>query len=129
MAEKIFEDVIDFIHRVEKVLGKHYKENIYQNALYYELNTNGYISQTEVIVPILYKNFPIGFERADIVIYKEGAPVFIIELKSQNQRLGNKENQQLRKYMTNLNCKDGILVNFYETLEIVKISGDLCQKI
>lgn len=129
MAEKIFEDVIRFIKEVETNLGNHYKENIYQNALYFELNTNGYTCQTEVVVPIIYKNFHVGFERADIVIYQNGTPVFIIELKSQNQRLSLKEIQQLKKYMKNLDCKSGLLVNFYETLEITKISGDFCQKI
>lgn len=129
MAEKIFEDVIRFIKEVETNLGNHYKENIYQNALYYELNNNGYTCQTEVVVPIMYKNFHVGFERADIVIYQSGTPVFIIELKSQNQRLSLKEIQQLKKYMKNLDCTCGLLVNFYETLEITKISGDFCQKI
>lgn len=129
MAEKIFEDVIRFIKEVETTLGNHYKENIYQNALYYELNNNGYTCQTEVVVPIIYKNFHVGFERADIVIYQNGKPVFIIELKSQNQRLALKEIQQLKKYMKNLDCTSGLLVNFYETLEITKISGDFCQKI
>lgn len=127
--EKIFEDVIRFIKEVESVLGNHYKENIYQNALYYELNDNSYISQTEVVVPIVYKNFHVGFERADIVIYQNGIPTFIIELKSQNQRLTHKEIQQIKKYMKNLNCTHGILVNYYETLEIIKISNDFCQKI
>lgn len=129
MAEKIFEDVIRHIKEVETNLGNHYKENIYQNALYYELNNQGYICQTEVVVPIVYKNFHVGFERADIVIYQDSMPVFIIELKSQNQRLAHKEIQQVKKYMKNLNCANGILVNFYETLEITKIIGDFCQKI
>ena len=129
MAEKIFEDTIKFIKEVQSNLGNHYKENVYQNALYYELNNNGYTCQTEVVVPIVYKNFHVGFERADVVIYQDGTPVFIIELKSQNQRLANKEIQQLKKYMKNLDCNCGILVNFYDTLEITRIFEDVCQKI
>lgn len=127
--EDCFSDIIECIKEVEKVLGNHYKENLYQNALYAELNNKTFLCQTEVIVPVYYKNIYIGFERADIVIYKDNIPYTILELKSQNQRLGSKEIYQLKKYMNNLNCKVGILVNFYETLEIIKVTDDVCQKI
>lgn len=127
--EDCFSDIIECIKEVEKALGNHYKENLYQNALYAELNNKTFLCQTEVIVPVYYKNIYIGFERADIVIYKDNIPYIILELKSQNQRLGSKEINQLKKYMNNLNCKVGILVNFYETLEIIKVVNDVCQKI
>ena len=127
--EDFFRDIKTYILEVEKELGNHYKENLYQAALYNELNINGHICQTEVIVPVYYKNYYIGFERADIVIYKESKPYMIIELKSQNQRLGSKEINQLKKYMKNLNCENGLLVNFYETLEVGKIVNGVFQKI
>lgn len=127
--DEYFSDIIQSIKEVEKELGNHYKENLYQNALYTELNKRMYLCQTEVIVPVYYKEVYIGFERADIVIYKESVPYLIIELKSQNQRLGSKEIHQLKKYMSNLKCKYGILANFYESLEIMKVSEDFCQKI
>ena len=127
--EEYFTNIIESIKEVEKELGNHYKENLYQNALYTELNKRMYLCQTEVIVPVYYKEVYIGFERADIVIYKENVPYLIIELKSQNQRVGSKEINQLKKYMLNLKCKYGILVNFYETLEIMKVTEDFCQKI
>jgi GxxExxY protein len=80
------EKLIECIRTVSNELGNHYKENIYQSALYVELNLKGYMVQTEVIVPIFYKNVYIGFERADIVIYNNDS-IVIIELKSQNSRL------------------------------------------
>ena len=66
-------EIIECIKRVEKELGNYYKENIYQFALYTELNLSGYLVQSEVIVPIFYKGVYVGFERADLVVYnKEG---------------------------------------------------------
>ena len=124
-----FKEIITHIKEVEREMGNHYKENIYQYSLYNELNINGIMCQTEVMVPIMYKFFYVGFERADIVIYDNERPTFIIELKSQNQRIGPKEINQLKKYMNNLKCTQAILVNFYETLEIITVNDGLCQKI
>lgn len=123
-------EIIECIKRVEKELGNHYKENIYQYALYTELNLSGYLVQSEVIVPIFYKGVYVGFERADLVIYnKEGKIEYILELKSQGTRLGSKEIVQLKKYLKNLSCNNGILVNFYESLEIMDVTSDTSQKI
>jgi len=124
------EKILECIKTVEKELGNHYRENIYQFALYIELNLNGYLVQTEVMIPIYYKGVYVGFERADIVIYnQEGEIQYILELKSQNSRLASKEITQLRKYLKNTGCEIGILVNFYESLEIIKVDHALSQKI
>lgn len=124
------DDIIGCIKTVSDDLGFHYKENIYQSALYLEMNLKGYITQTEVVVPITYKGYYLGFERADIVVYsKDGKITNILELKSQNSRITNKEINQLRKYLKNLKCDTGILVNFYETLEIYKVTQETSHKV
>ena len=123
-------DIIECIKIINKDLGNYYKENIYQNALSLELNINGYISQTEVVIPISYKNYYLGFERADVVIYDSNREInTVLELKSQNTRISTKEINQLRKYLKSLNCSNGILVNFYETLEIYVVTLDSCHKV
>lgn len=124
------EKILECIKTVDKELGNHYRENIYQFALYVELNLKGFLVQTEVVIPIFYKGVYVGFERADIVIYNsEGKIEYILELKSQNSRLASKEIMQLRKYLKNTKCEDGILINFYENLEIIKVNHDTSQKI
>ena len=124
------EKILECIRTVEKELGNHYRENIYQFALYVELNLSGYLVQTEVILPITYKGVYVGFERADIVIYTpDGNIEYILELKSQNSRLGSKEIMQLRKYLKNTGCKEGLLINFYETLEIFNVTQETSSKI
>ena len=124
------EKILECIRTVEKELGNHYRENIYQFALYIELNLSGYLVQTEVMLPITYKGVYVGFERADIVIYTpDGNIEYILELKSQNSRLGSKEIMQLRKYLKNTGCKEGLLINFYETLEILNVTQETFSKI
>jgi len=116
--------IIECIKTVESLLGNCYKENIYQSALCVELNLNGFIIQSEVIVPIMYKGHNVGYERADIVVYSGDSPgkiICILELKSQNTRLSSKEINQLKKYIFNLHSEVGLLVNFYETMEIIKV--------
>jgi len=124
------EGVLECIKTVSGELGGYYKENIYQSALYLELNLRGQITQTEVVVPIIYKGYYLGFERADIVLYNSGGKITnILELKSQNSRITSKEINQLRKYLKNLNCNNGILVNFYETLEIYEVNQETSRKV
>lgn len=124
------QDIIKCIKNVNEELGNFYKENVYQAALCVELNLSGILFQSEVVLPIKYKGICIGYERADIVIYsKEGNPDCIIELKSQNTKLSSKEINQLKKYIKNLGCNNGLLVNFFDGIEIINITDILCNKI
>lgn len=125
----MIEHIISIIKNVTTVLGNHYKESIYQSALMVDFNNNNYIVQSEVVLPIKYQNVTVGYERADIVIYQNFEPSLVLELKSQNSRLGSKEIGQIRRYMNNLNCEKGILVNFYETLEIIEVDKTSHRKI
>jgi GxxExxY protein len=127
----LVQDVVMCIKKVNSELGDYYKENIYQVALYIELNKLNYSCGTEVVVPIHYKGIYVGFERADIVIYDTltGTISIIIELKSQSSKLANKETVQLKKYLKNLKCETGILVNFYETPEIICVTPESTEKI
>jgi GxxExxY protein len=115
--------IIECLKKVNSTLGNYYKENVYQAALSVELNLAGILFQNEVVLPIKYKGVCVGYERADIVIYsKDCNPEIIIELKSQNTKLSSKEINQLRKYITNLSCKNGLLVNFYDNIEIISVT-------
>lgn len=124
------DEIIKCVKTVSVELGNHYKENIYQSALYLEMNLSGHITQTEVVVPIIYKGYYLGFERADVVVYNsEGKITHILELKSQNSRITAKEINQIRKYLKNLNCDTGLLVNFYETLEMYIVTQESSRKV
>ena len=117
-----------------------YKENIYQQALSTEFTLHNTPHSLEVVVPILYKGYYVGFERADIVLYAGQNPSAVIELKAQGVSLGKKEFNQLSKYIHNLNLSVGYVVNFLNTtnkitednvleyLEICKIQDGVLYK-
>ena len=116
--------VIDYIkqsaHEIYNTLGPGYKEHIYVTALNIHLQSANYLFNNEVIVPIVYKNIQLGYERADIIIYEPCK--IILEFKSQNNKLSNKEIQQLQKYLKNHNngeCEIGIVLNFNNNLEFI----------
>ena len=117
-------DVIEITKKIYSKLGHGYKENIYHSAFEIELRKMGISFQSEVICPIKYNGIQIGFERADIVIYKDSEMDFIIEFKAQNCSLGIKEQTQARKYIKNFNISYGFLINFSTRLELVLISLD-----
>ena len=116
--------ILECIRKVNDNLGNYYKENIYQNALIIELSKCEYTVMSEVIVPIVYNGHTVGHERADIFIYKNDQLICILELKSQNSKIGNKELHQLIKYLNNVDCHQGYLINFYEKIEIIEVFKD-----
>tara|TARA_B100000035_G_C21034272_1_gene570047 strand:+ start:2075 stop:2485 length:411 start_codon:yes stop_codon:yes gene_type:complete len=117
--------IIDCIKLVKSEMGNYHRENIYQTSLCVELNINRFIIQSEVIIPIFYKNVYVGLEKADIIIYNSKGEIdYILELKSQAPKISSKEINQLRKYLIDTKCQNGILVNFYDKLHIIKVTTD-----
>ena len=55
--------------------------------------------------------------------------MFIVFATDLFKRITAKEINQLRKYLKNLDCKNGILVNFYETLEIYEVNQETSRKV
>lgn len=116
--------ILKCIKDVYEELGNFNKENVYQSALYIELNDKEFTVQTEVMIPITYKEYTVGFCRADIIIYKGGLPICILELKSQTGKLSVKEFSQLRKYLKYFRCPYGYVINFSSELEIKKVFNE-----
>ena len=47
----------------------------------------------------------------------------ILELKSQSNKISVKEEKQLNRYLTSLNCSKGYVINFYDVLDIREVNG------
>ena len=106
-----FHKIFEYSKEIHKKLGSGYKEHIYVSAIKYHLTHDQYNFQTEVIIPIIYKNIQLGYERADIIIYEPYQCV--LEFKAQNSQLSRKEFIQLEKYLKNMSINYGILINFH----------------
>ena len=88
-------------------LGDCYREEVYTQALAYEIRTLGYDVETEVECDVLYKTEKIGKIRADLVARSQDS--FIIESKRVDYYKGV---MQLLGYMKSLNIPVGFTVGF-----------------
>ena len=96
------------IFEVYNQLGPGLLESVYESALSYELLNQGLKNETQVPIPVNYKDIPleIGF-RADIIIENK----VIIEIKS-IENIAEVHHKQVLTYMKLTGIKLGLLVNF-----------------
>lgn len=93
---------------VHKALGADLLESVYHECIKHELSHRNISFQTELIVPINFKNIILDAElRCDLFIEK----CLAVELKSVAELLPVNE-AQLLTYMKLLKAPKGILINF-----------------
>ena len=115
MEEKLKTFLDDIISK----LDYGYKESIYQKALCYKLHDNGHKIEREVVRDIVYESYILGSVRADIIIDNE----YILEMKSIS-KIGEKEINQLKRYLDLFNMKVGYLINVnHKEYEIIEVTG------
>ena len=106
--------------RVWTELGAGYNEVVYQKALNYELNTLGFLTDTERYVNVVYydsRGFKHIVSTSRIDIFIHGEKNIILELKNISKKIGECEMLQVKRYFkelkkegTNVEC--GVLINF-----------------
>lgn len=96
------------IYSVHNELGPGLFESVYEAALMYELEEMGLNVQSQLLLPVVYKNTVLeqGF-RIDILVEHS----VVIEIKSV-ETLQNVHKKQLLTYLKLASIKIGILVNF-----------------
>lgn len=104
LVDRVLPCVID----VHRVLGPGLLERAYKECLAYELTARRIPFQTEVAVPVVYKDFRLacGF-RVDFVIEKQ----LLLEIKSVDQIVGIHE-AQIITYLKLMRVRQGLLINF-----------------
>ena len=93
------------------VLGPHHSEAVYQKAMLIELKDVLEVTrcESEVVVPICYKDRYVGTIRLDIVVNNS----LIVELKSSpSKTLRSADMNQLEKYIRNTSYESGVLICF-----------------
>lgn len=106
------------IYTVYKELGAGLLESVYEAALLYELTSSGLKAESQVPLPVIYKEIKLelGF-RLDILVENQ----IIIEIKSV-ESLHNVHKKQLLNYLKLANKRLGFLVNFNVDLLVDKES-------
>lgn len=108
--EELIYEVRGAAMEVYNYFGPGLLESVYEKALVRELKLRGLEVQTQLPVPIIYKDAVVGDElRIDILVEGE----LIVELKSVEE-FKSVYYKQLRTYLKLLNKDVGLLINFGE---------------
>ena len=119
---KVIKEVAKYVY---KTLGPGHAEAIYRDAMSLELQERGFKVKTEAPISIKFKtkkgkNMIVGSGKVDLLLEKSNKFI-VVELKTVGKILRekgktNKEDTreyiQLQKYLSALDIKKGMLINF-----------------
>jgi GxxExxY protein len=101
-------EIVDAAFAVHKALGPGLLESVYEQCLSYELQTRGQAHQTQVGLPIRYRDITIGEGyRMDMVV----GGLVIVEIKATAETLPIHQ-AQLLTYLKLSGIRVGLLINF-----------------
>jgi GxxExxY protein len=120
MDEGLAEKIIEAAHEVHRHLGgPGLLENIYENALCYELSLRGLLNQRQLPIPVVYKNIPVREPLfLDILVEDQ----VIIEIKATEKDFPYYR-VQLSTHLRLSGKKYGILINFGKE----NLNDGICQ--
>jgi GxxExxY protein len=109
MIEKeLTEQIIGGAIEVHKHWGPGLYEEIYERSMYRELHLRNVPFESQLSVPLIYKNERVGDDlRLDLIVDHR----VVVELKAVNELLPVHE-AQLLTYMKLTKCRVGLLINF-----------------
>ncbi|MBV9180454.1 MAG: GxxExxY protein [Acidobacteria bacterium] len=98
---------------VYKTLGSGFSEGVYDRAMQVGLRLANIGYEVQKVIELKYKDHYVGEGYPDLVVHL-GQEKLIVELKAISGELGASEEQQLRNYMSILNVRRGMLINFQQ---------------
>ena len=96
------------IFEVNRVLGPGFLESVYEEAMVLESKARNIPCQTQVILPVQYKNQQL---RKEFIVDYVGYDKIIAEFKC-IRRLTNLEDAQILNYLKATGLELGLLINF-----------------
>lgn len=106
--QEIEVSLVKWAKEVLTSLGPGHSERIYHNSMLVQLRRFNVSHDTEVVIPVYFRDHNVGSVRLDIVVQGK----LIVELKTIKELRENVEIQQLKKYLRTTNYRDGLLLNF-----------------
>ena len=104
---EVLQLIRDAAYEVRLHLAPGFLESVYRNALILELRQRGLEAETEISIPVVYKNHIVGDFRADILVNKS----VIIELKAIRE-INPIHEAQLVNYLVATGIDYGYLINY-----------------
>ena len=116
LHKKITDAVLKAYYDVYNQLGYGFLEKVYQNTMYFELQSLGYKVEAQKQIRVYFKNQLVGEYYADLLIENK----IIVELKA-CELLMNVHIAQLMNYLKATEIEVGLLLNFGEEAEFKRI--------
>jgi GxxExxY protein len=104
---EITSEILNIAFEVHRIIGPGFPECVYQRAMLVECNLRNVETDSEIALPIFYKNIKVGSRRADLLIKKK----VIVELKAITE-LNDLHLAQAINYLEAFNLEVGLLINF-----------------
>ena len=105
--KELTDKIIQAFYCVYNELGFGFLENVYQNALYFELQNKGFKVEPQKAIDVYYQTQLVGKYKADLVVND----LIILELKAVDYLVEEHE-LQLINYLKATNKEVGLLLNF-----------------
>jgi GxxExxY protein len=113
LHKELSEAILKVFYEVYNELGHGFLEKVYQNAMYFELKSQGFKVEAQKKIKVFYKNELVGDFIADLLV----DDLIILELKACDVLLKAHYTQTLN-YLKATNIEIGLLLNFGERPEI-----------
>jgi GxxExxY protein len=115
LPRDLTKSILKHFFDVYNELGYGFLERVYQNALYYELKSNGFQVEAQKRIKVYYKEIEVGDYFADIIVND----LVILELKAQDYLIEANE-FQLINYLKSTSCEVELLLNFGKKPEFIR---------
>ena len=115
LHKNLSDTILKIYVEVYNELGYGFLENVYQNATYLELKSQGYKVEAQKQIKVYYKSQLVGDYFADLLI-EDSIIIIIIELKACGCLL-DEHKAQLLNYLKATDVEIGLLLNFGTTPE------------
>ncbi|HKC36836.1 MAG TPA: GxxExxY protein [Chitinophagaceae bacterium] len=103
----ITSEILNVAFEVHKIIGPGFVESVYLRSMIVEFGLRSTEADSEIELPIYYKNIRVGSRRADLLIKKK----VIVELKAVVE-LNDNHLAQAINYLEAFNLEVGLLINF-----------------
>lgn len=116
LHKELSESILKVFFEVYNELGSGFLEKAYQNSMYFELKSKGFIVEAQKQIKVFYKKELVGDFFADLLVEN----LIILELKACDCLVKVHYTQTL-SYLKATNIEIGLLLNFGEKPEIKRL--------
>ncbi len=116
LHKEISKSILQVFYEVYNELGYGFLEKVYQNAMYFELISQGYKVEAQKQIKVYFKNRVVGEFYADLLI----DDIIIVELKACECLIGSHV-AQLMNYLKATKIEVGLVLNFGETPDFKRL--------